>query len=96
MSRPLVCGTLPGKLPEPLPFAAVSAGVYLTPDDFGIPSRKCFTPRELAPYFMTDTRTITRMIEEGLMRAVDLGHGRYKIPYIEIVHFFLRQQGAMN
>jgi excisionase family DNA binding protein len=91
-SQPLVCGTAR----EPLEFKPVSAGVLLTPDDFDIPHRRCFTPSELAPYFKADARTITRMIEEGIMRAIDLGHGRYKIPYIEIVHFFMRQQGAMN
>jgi excisionase family DNA binding protein len=77
------------------PDVPVPAHVLLTPDWFDIPKRRCFTPSELAPYFMTCPRTITRMIEDGSLRAVKVG-AVWKIPYREIVHFFLRMQGAMN
>lgn len=77
------------------PDVPVPAHALLTPDWFDIPQRKCFTPSELAPYFMTCPRTIIRMIEDGVLRAVKVG-GVYKIPYREVAHFFMRAQGAMN
>lgn len=98
LPRQAVCGT-------EVDFAPVDATVLLTPDDFDIPHRKCFTPSELARYLMTDAKTIIRLIEDGQLRALPLRCARarggrrrvsYKIPWIEIVHFFLRQQGAMN
>jgi len=81
---------------EVLPFKVVAVGVLLTPDDFDIPHVRCFTARELAHYLMADTRQIVGLIEEGTLRALPFGRGRFKIPYIEVVHFFLRAQGAMN
>ena len=78
-----------------LPQEPVDSGVLLTPEDFGIPHRRCFTPSELAPYFVVSSRTIVRLIEEGSMRAVPVGRD-YKIPWIEIANWLMRQQGALN
>jgi excisionase family DNA binding protein len=88
--RAIVCGTVSSGEEPP------DATVLLTPEDFGIPRRRCFTPTELAPYLMTSPMTVVRMIRDGCLRALPLPGGGYKIPYIEIVHFFMRQQGAMN
>lgn len=74
----------------------VDASTLLTPDDFGIPHRRCFTPPELAPYLMVSADTIIRLIQDGELRALPLRGGTYKIPWIEICHFFMRQQGALN
>jgi excisionase family DNA binding protein len=80
-----------------LPFEPVDAGVLLTPADFDIPAQKRpFTPTQLARYLYTDAKTIIRMIEDGILRALELRRGTYRIPYIEIVMFFARQQGADN
>ena len=78
------------EIPEP-----VGVAVPLTPDDFQIPRRRCFTPRELAPYLMISSDTVIRMIEDGMLRAVRI-RGAYKIPWVEIVSFFARQQRAFN
>lgn len=89
-------------LPSPdtnTPDVPIPAHVFLTPDDFDIPHRRCFTPRELAACLYADARQIIGLIEEGKLRALPIGHGRYKIPYVEIAEFFKRQQtmpGAMN
>lgn len=93
-----VCGTLVQPSEDTnTPPTPVPAHVFLTPDDFGIPKRRCFTPTELAPYFMTCPKTIMRMVEDGILRALPLRDGgEVKIPYIEVVHFFMRQQGAMS
>jgi len=80
---------------DPAPREPVDAATLLTPEDFGIPHRRCFTPGELAPHFMTSARTIVRLIEEGSLRAVRVGRD-YKIPWIEVANFLMRQQGAMN
>lgn len=78
------------------PETPVPADVLLTPADFGIaPRRMPFTPAELAPHFNVSARTIQRMIEDGRIRALMVG-GVYKIPYSEVVMWFLRQQGSMN
>jgi hypothetical protein len=36
-----------------------------------------------------------KLIEDGDLRALRV-RGEYKIPYREVTHFFMRQQGAMN
>lgn len=77
------------------PDTPVPAHVLLTPEDFDIPQKRCFTPGELAPIFLVCSRTITRMIEDGQLRAVKVGTV-YKIPYREVVNWFLKAQGAMN
>ena len=87
------------------PDVPIGAG-RLTPEWFGIPKVRCFTPSELAPYFRTDAKTITRLIEERFLEAFpfrisDLGNGErrimYKIPYRAVAEYFQRMQhGAMN
>jgi excisionase family DNA binding protein len=80
-----------------LEFKPVDAGVLLTPADFNIPAQKRpFTPTQLAKYLFTDAKTVIRMIDDGILRALELRRGTYRIPYIEIVYFFVRQQGADN
>jgi excisionase family DNA binding protein len=79
------------------PLKPIRALVLLTPGEFGIPARaRPFTPTELARYFYTDAKTVIRMIEDGILRALELRRGTYRIPYIEIVYFFMRQQGVMD
>jgi hypothetical protein len=77
----------------------------LTPDWFDIPKVRCFTPAELARYFATDAKSITRLIEEGWLEAFPFrithpknGENRvsWKIPYRAVVQYFARMQGAMN
>lgn len=82
-----------------------SAHVLLTPDSFDIPQRRCFTPSELAHYFMTDAASIIRLIEDGSLGALPFRitfdrHGQrrvtWKIPYRAVAEYFARMQGAMN
>ena len=78
-------------------FEPVAAGVLLTPADFGIPAQKRpFTPTQLARYLNVDAKSIIRMIDDGILRALELRRGTYRIPYIEIFHFFMRQQGELD
>lgn len=90
MSESHVCGTR--REPECDP---VDTGAPLSPDDFGIPHARCFAPGQLAPYFRVSARTIIRMCDDGKLDAIRIG-AEYRIPYIAIVRYFLRQQGAFN
>lgn len=95
-------------LPSPdtnTPPVPLDESILLTPDWFDIPKRRCFTPSELARYFLTDAKTITRLIEEGVLRAFPFrisefedGERRvmYKIPYRAIVEYFERMQNSAN
>lgn len=82
------------------PDVPLGAGVLLTPRDFGIPhDREPMAPKELAGYLKVSSDEIIGLIEEGQLRALPVRIGErntYRIPYIEVVHFFLRQQGALN
>lgn len=82
------------------PPTPVAADVFLTPADFGIPPRTDpFTPKEIAGYLRVSSDEILGLIDEGQLRAFPVRRGKrmtYRVPYIEIVYFFLRQQGAAN
>jgi hypothetical protein len=66
---------------------------------------RCFTPTELAHYFMTDAKSIARLIEEGWLEAFPFrithpknGDDRvtWKIPYRAVVEYFARMQNTRN
>lgn len=75
-----------------------SGRMLLMPRDFGIVERKRpFTPSELATPLGCCPRTVTRLVDDGMMLALPLReNGEPRIPYIGVVYFFLKQQGAMN
>lgn len=82
------------------PRVPVPTHAYLTPLDFDIPKRsEPFTPKEIAGFLNVSSDEIIGLIEEGQMRALPVHRGArntYRVPYVEIVAFFLRQQGAFN
>lgn len=82
------------------PDVPIPAHVLLTPRDFGIdPGGSPYSPKEIAGALKVTSREIIGLIESGQMRALPVHVGQrttYRVPYIEIVNFFLRQQGAMN
>lgn len=63
----------------------------LTAEDFGIPRQNCFTPTDIAEYFLCSPRTIARLIEDGFLRGIRI-RGEYKIPWREVCDFIARQQ----
>jgi hypothetical protein len=81
--------------PTPAPLDAL-----FTPEDFGIYQQDSpFAPKELAGKMRVSSDEILDMIEEGRIRAFPLRRGKrttYRVPYIEVVYFFLRQQGSGN
>src|SRR5205809_479141 len=78
-----------------------AAHILLTPYDFGIPERGGpFTPKEVAGFLRVSSDEIIGLIECGQLRAFPVRHGKrrttWRVPYVEIAMFFMRQQGAMN
>lgn len=79
----------------------MSADVLLTPEWFDIPrDGGPFSPKELAGYLRVSADEILGLIDCGQLRAFPVRLGRrttFRIPYLELVHYFLRQQrGAEN
>jgi len=78
-----------------LPAEAESADAPLTPDHFGFPPQKpTYSPKEFAFYVGVDDETILREITDGHLRAL-LVRGSYRIPRVELRHYFLRQGARM-
>ena len=83
------------------PAVPIPKDVLLTPRDFGFDEQEApFAPKEIAGKLRVSSDEVLGLIESGQLRAFPVYRGKrttYRVPYLELVNYFLRQQmGAMN
>lgn len=71
-----------------------------TPADFGFdPHDEPFAPKEFAGRLRVSSDEVLELIEDGTLQAFAVRKGKrttYRIPFIAVVNYFLRQQRGVT